>query len=54
LPDFLTTFFTDFFFAFLVLFFFDAMFSPGHVVLGRPLRADCRVDAIKSAPTTHH
>jgi hypothetical protein len=47
-------FLTDFFFAFFAVFFFDAMVSPGHVVFGRPLRADCNVDAIKSAPTTHH
>ena len=54
LADFFAVFLTAFFFAFFALFFFDAMVSPGHVVLGRPLRADCSVDAIKSAPTTHH
>ena len=54
LADFFAVFLTTFFFAFFALFFFDAMVSPGHVVLGRPLRADCSVDAIKSAPTTHH
>ena len=54
LTDFFAVFLTDFFFAFFAVFFFDAMVSPGHVVFGRPLRADCNVDAIKSAPTTHH
>jgi hypothetical protein len=54
LTVFFAVFFTDFFFALFAVFFFDAMVSPGHVVFGRPLRADCNVDAIKSAPTTHH